>query len=215
MPRLRKRWPRQHRAFRVIVPAGGRGCGSGVAEPRGQPRQRNSHIPPGARARSWGRLSRARAHLAETRRSHGRQSEEARAAWASRAAGASAPGPGCGTPPPLLPSSLCSSPAASERPPRRAPAALPAGTRARVRGGNPAGLRGGVLLAPTTTRRELAGSGEPVRKIVLRGKDRALRRPPRPSSGRFPTTGNHGELGTEGRTGVSPWFRGARPLLRD
>lgn len=43
MPRLRKRWPRQRRAFRVIVPAGG-GChGPGCADPAGRARRGNPH----------------------------------------------------------------------------------------------------------------------------------------------------------------------------
>lgn len=43
MPRLRKRWPRQRRSFRVIVPAGG-GChGQGCADPAGRARRGNPH----------------------------------------------------------------------------------------------------------------------------------------------------------------------------
>lgn len=43
MPRLRKRWPRQRRAFRVIVPAGG-GCrGPGCADPASRARRGNPH----------------------------------------------------------------------------------------------------------------------------------------------------------------------------
>lgn len=59
MPRLRKRWPRQRRAFRFIVPAGHRGRGPGSADPAGRPRRGNQHSPPGRRGprRPRGRLS--------------------------------------------------------------------------------------------------------------------------------------------------------------
>lgn len=43
MPRLRKRWPRQRRAFRVIVPAGGGCCGPGCADPASRARRGNPH----------------------------------------------------------------------------------------------------------------------------------------------------------------------------
>lgn len=43
MTKLRKRWPRQRRAFRVIVPAGG-GCrGPCCADPAGRARRGNPH----------------------------------------------------------------------------------------------------------------------------------------------------------------------------
>lgn len=46
MPRLRKKWPRQRRAFRFIVPAGRRGRGPGRADPAGRPWRGNPHSPP-------------------------------------------------------------------------------------------------------------------------------------------------------------------------
>jgi hypothetical protein len=52
MPRLRKRWPRQCRVFRVIVPAGSRGRGPGCADPAGRARRGNPHSPPAREARA-------------------------------------------------------------------------------------------------------------------------------------------------------------------
>lgn len=74
MPRLRRRWPRQRRAFRFIVPAGRRGRGPGCADPAGRPRRDNPHSPPEARAEAspGPSLQRPSAHAApEPRRERG------------------------------------------------------------------------------------------------------------------------------------------------
>lgn len=139
MPRLRKRWPRQRRAFRFIVPAGRRGRGPGCADPAGRPRRGNQHSPPGRRGPRLprGRLSvrpsaRSAPEPRRERGSHGAGGgREERALHGAtpgcaRAAGASVRGAGSAgalqspaPAPPSLPS--CSRPSSApspERPPR-------------------------------------------------------------------------------------------------
>lgn len=141
MPRLRKRWPRQRRAFRFIVPAGRRGRGPGCADPAGRPRRGNQHSPPGRRGPRLprGRLSvrpsaRSAPEPRRERGSHGAgEGREERALHGAtpgcaRAAGASVRGAGSAgalqSPAPAPPSLLAPVP-----PPPPPPSARPAPPR--------------------------------------------------------------------------------------
>lgn len=152
MPRLRKKWPRQRRAW-FIVPAGRRGRGPGRADPAGRPWRGNPHSPPWeARAEaSRGCLSsaRPRARRRSLAGSAGEPPSPGKEGGASAArgdAGLRASGRGeCARrgragalqPPALAflpPSPAPSPPASAERPPRApAPAGQGRSLRARSR----------------------------------------------------------------------------------
>lgn len=214
MTRLRKRWPRQRRAFRFIVPAGRRGRGPSCADPAGRPRRGNQHSPPGGRgprrpravcpcASQRTRRRSLAGSAGSTPREEGARSEAVRATpGCARAAGANVRGAGsAGTLPPPAPAphsllllSLPRPPPGSTRPapPRRGTGPPAPGARSRRAPRAPAAPSPG-----SATRSQVGGGGSPLdsqRSPPRKLRGEWARRDCAPGAGR----------GLGGKSGLSP-----------